>query len=211
MSNFEYAYNRNGKVPFIEYALNAKSATVKAGDPLVRSYHADISTASNPVVRRLTAADITADYLQTAKAGIYGFAAHDFITNSSGVPSTPTSYANKAASADPIYALPSYGSGLAVDPTISYGQAKVYVATPDMVFRGKLGGGGTTTMSNVLVGTLAGIDIAAVTTFTIDTSEPDKVIIIVGWDQIDTAYCYFSVVGEYCQALNGVNYSTSGA
>lgn len=206
--NFDFAYAHQAPHPDIAYPLNAKSETINVGDPLVLTTDSDETTGSTPVARVLLAADVSASYQEGgATAGIYGFAAASAVTDASGVASSAPAYANKLASAEPTLQVPTYGASIDVDPNIGYTRIKTFVAHPHIVFRGKLGGGGTTTASAALIGTSAGIDIAS-GVFTVDTSESVKPLTIVGWDQSNPAYVFFTVKPAYCQALTGVLYTS---
>lgn len=202
-----YAQPGLGTIPRAAY-LNGKSTTIQGGHPVVITTNATYTTASNPVVRSLVAADVSASYQEGGStAGILGFACHDAQTTSGGVASTQFVYSLKGASAEPTLALPSYGMGQPADGNIGYTNIMVWLALPGTVFRGKLGGGGTTTASNLLVNVAAGIDISG-TTYTVDTSESVKPLVIIGWDPSATGYVYFQVKAAYCQILTGVDFTS---
>lgn len=211
--NFEFAYHLGGgKQGDIGYALGAKSAVTNPFDPVVLTTAAAQTTSSNPVARKLLAADVTASYLEGgAKAGIYGFAGQEHYSNSSGVASTQAVPSSISAAGQPILPLPNYGAGIDADPTIGYSRLKIYLATPENVFKGKLGGGGDLTATNAHKNTKAGIDISgsgSTAIYTVDTSESVKPLIIIGFDEVDPTWVYFTVDPLYCQSRTGVNYST---
>lgn len=207
--NFRAMYSRNGLgvVPRLPF-LNGKSTTIQAGHPVVITTNATYTTSSYPVVRSLVAGDISASYQEGGStAGILGFSLEDYVTTSGGVDSTQFVYSAKAGAAEPVLVIPSYHAGVPVDPTILYTKMMVALALPGVVFRGKLGGGGTTTATEALVNTKAGIDLNA-GVYTVDTSESVKPLTIIGWDVNNTAYVYFEVQQTYCQLTTGVNYSS---
>jgi hypothetical protein len=195
-------FNGIGDPPLRPY-LNAKSTTIQGGDWVVVTTAAADTTASNPVVRTLIQDDID-DLYESPIAGVLGIAKHDAVTTSGGVASTQWVYASKAAAAEPTTAIPSYGMGQPPDPNISYTQMMVFVATPDVIYRGKLASGQTG--SNLLLGTTAGITITAAL-FTVDTGATTKILNIVGWDPSNTAFVYFTVQAAYCQLLTSVAYA----
>ena len=210
MPDFEPAYSDFvSRQDFERYYPNAKSSTIVYGAPVVLTTKSTLTTASNPVVRTLLAADIAAFYKEgTPVAGILGFSLADAVTDSSGVAGIQPAISGKAAAAEPILPIPTYGFGIPVDPNILYTELPVAVAIPGMVFRGKLKTGAATNLS---LGP-AGIDLTS-SVFTVDPSATTKILTVVGWDQLGPIgstvnTVYFEVMPAYCQYLTSVVYST---
>lgn len=207
--NMRAMYSRLGLgvVPRRGY-LNGKSTTINGGDLVVMTTNATYTTASNPVVRSLVQGDINALYAQGSAAGILGVALHDAVTTSGGVASTQFVYSAKAAAAEPVQNIPSYGMGQPADTNISYTNIMVALALPDTIFRGKLSSAnsGTATMSNVYLGP-AGFLISS-SAFYLDTNATTKIVDIIGWDPSNTSYAFFTFLPAYCQLLTGVWYTS---
>jgi hypothetical protein len=202
------------------YASSTAKGLVMAGDIVVLTTNSNHTTSSYPVVRPLVAADKTAHYQQgTPIAGLLGVAEMSAQTDTNGFASAPVTPANLAASAIPIYALPTVPSGFDVDPNIGYSRIVISLFDQNNEFKANLNSG---TTSGALNGTQAGLILATSgtnSTYTIDTAPSggaiaggDACLLITKWDERDPSQkaVYVKCHPSFQQGNTGVNYTTAG-
>lgn len=137
-------------------SIAAASATNPAlfwGDFVVLTTVAALTgTAPNngPVLRRLSVADRTANYLQTAAAGIYGVIFDNIITNSSGqITGSPWS---GSPPGNAILNMPNEAGSASFDPVTGRSRANVFVVDPTMLFMARINVNTTDFASGLVLG-----------------------------------------------------------
>jgi hypothetical protein len=125
MANMQfYSSSTNlGRGRIIPYPI-ANSQTIRRGDWVV------LVDGSPNVVRKLTSADIAANYTETAVIkGVLGMAMHDATTDANGYASGQINPTGVASNANAVYGLPTFASGIHAD--IPSGRALLNVCIAD--------------------------------------------------------------------------------
>lgn len=204
MGGFSVSGNDRRLTPKIIYMPIGKSKTIAQGDALIRTTVAGATTGGKPVVRILTATDITTNaYIETAVTiGTIGVSLVDAVADSSGYAGTRVVPSGPAAASGVIYGLPTYPAGLAADAD-GFSMIPVALWGEGNRFRVKLKSG---TASQALVGTKAGIDLTS-GVFTIDTAATTKTHKIVAWDDQDltASIVIVELLAVYDQYQLGLN------
>lgn len=226
MSGFSFAYRESGAVALRDTYPLAKSmngtgtppaAGMKAGDLVVYTTVAALTTSAAKVVRPLLGADKTAHYEEGGvRAGILGICDNDVNTSSSGAVSTvmsPGGVISRTQGMASMNALDSNG----------HGQQTFVIATSDTIFKAQLAtAASTTAVYKALKGGLGGITItvtAGVSVYTVNTSDTgeDLMLNIVDVDITDlTRKTVFVKIlntgltpsGSYLQYETATAYST---
>lgn len=191
------------------------SQTVYGGDLMVST-----SVISGVIsCRPLAAADKTANYLvSSVDAGVLGIAMAPATTNSVGFAISTPPPGGINTSGQVIYPLAGIPGSLAPETISGRSQMNIALADPTMLFAGRLDST-SAAATQALLNTKAGFILTASgseTIYTIDTNaaSADAIILIQGIDENDPDYgktggiVWFTVLGAYCQHLNGVNYTT---
>lgn len=224
-------------------AGSATNPALYSGDIVVMTTVAALTGTSpnnGPVLRRLSVADRTANYLQTNPAGVYGVLFDNIITNASGqITGSPFS---GAPPGNAILNMPNEAYSASVDPVTGRNRANVFVADPTMLFMARIHVNTTDFASGLVLGhqydgVRVGLNMTANGNQGIFTLRPaaaaaDQICIVHWPNEQDPLYgktvlgtdtfannaladarsgptVIFSFREEYCQRLNGVNYTTN--
>lgn len=199
MAGFNY-----GRAPFNQAAASSRqyivglSQQIVAGDVVVLTGVGGVTR-----VRKLTAADITNNFTESAVIkGILGIAAYDVATDANGVLTVPATPSYIAGGTRIILPLPSYGAGIDVDPVSGSPRLSVFLADASNEFLARVAGAANAavTVNSALQEIGVGIQVVNTTDFNLNTAATGAGIcaFISGMDEQDIN---FNVNSVQCRAF----------